>query len=184
MTEKYYAHTKEGCPPKEWQELEEHLKNVAEMARAFAEVFGAGEWGYLAGLWHDAGKYSEDFQQKIRASADDNENSETRPGRVDHSTAGAQHAFRTLKDPGELLAYAIAGHYAGIPDGKSNDNSSLAARLEKKIPDYSVSPKPLSTNIGPTSLNSASTPPNRNQSCFPLPFPPAAERRFRLLPLP
>jgi CRISPR-associated endonuclease/helicase Cas3 len=44
---KYYAHTKEGHPPEEWQELEEHLKNVAIMARSFAEVFGAGEWGYL-----------------------------------------------------------------------------------------------------------------------------------------
>ena len=140
MTEKYYAHTKEGHPPEEWQELEEHLKNVAEKARTFAEVFGAGQWTYLAGLWHDVGKYSGDFQQRLCASSDDNENSETKSGRVDHSTAGAQHAFRMLKDPGKLLAYAIAGHHAGIPDGKSNDNSSLAVRLEKKIPDYSAGP--------------------------------------------
>jgi hypothetical protein len=33
MIEKYYAHTKKGCPPEEWQELEGHLKNVAERAR-------------------------------------------------------------------------------------------------------------------------------------------------------
>ncbi len=47
MTE-YYAHSLEGQPPDKWQPLEDHLKNVAEMARSFAEKFGAGDWGYLA----------------------------------------------------------------------------------------------------------------------------------------
>ena len=56
MTQKYYAHSLEGKPPSEWQPLEEHLKNVAEMARSFADAFGAGDWGYLAGLWHDLGR--------------------------------------------------------------------------------------------------------------------------------
>ena len=54
--QEYYAHSLPGRPPEEWQRLDEHLKNVAEMARGFADAFGAGEWGYLAGLWHDLGK--------------------------------------------------------------------------------------------------------------------------------
>jgi CRISPR-associated endonuclease/helicase Cas3 len=62
MTEKYYAHSVEGKPTSEWQPLDEHLKNVAEKARSFAEAFGAGDWGCLAGLWHDIGKYSKEFQ--------------------------------------------------------------------------------------------------------------------------
>lgn len=49
-TKKFYAHTKEGRPPEEWQPLDEHLQNVAEMARSFADSLGAGDWGYLAGL--------------------------------------------------------------------------------------------------------------------------------------
>jgi len=61
----HYAHSKEGKPPSEWQLIEEHLKNVAEMAREFADSFGAGDWGYLAGLWHDLGKYQLKFQDKI-----------------------------------------------------------------------------------------------------------------------
>ena len=32
--------------------LEDHLKKAAEMARTFANEFGAGGWGYLAGLTH------------------------------------------------------------------------------------------------------------------------------------
>jgi hypothetical protein len=29
---KYYAHSKDGEPPDQWQPLDEHLKNVAELA--------------------------------------------------------------------------------------------------------------------------------------------------------
>jgi hypothetical protein len=50
MTEKYYAHSLEGKPPSDWQLLDEHLNNVAEMARSFARAFGAGDWAYMAGL--------------------------------------------------------------------------------------------------------------------------------------
>jgi len=38
--------------------LSDHLKEVASLAKKFADEFGCGEWGYLAGLWHDIGKYS------------------------------------------------------------------------------------------------------------------------------
>jgi len=33
MPDEYYAHSKEGKPVEEWHRLEDHLKNVAEMAR-------------------------------------------------------------------------------------------------------------------------------------------------------
>jgi CRISPR-associated endonuclease/helicase Cas3 len=52
MQDEYYAHSLDGKLPKDWQPLEVHLKNVAEMARTFAEIFGAGEWGYLAIMTH------------------------------------------------------------------------------------------------------------------------------------
>jgi CRISPR-associated endonuclease/helicase Cas3 len=52
---KYYAHSLEGKPPEDWHRLEDHLKAIAEMARRFADDFGAGEWGYLAGLTHRNG---------------------------------------------------------------------------------------------------------------------------------
>ena len=48
MDKEYYAHSLEGKPPSEWQRLDEHLKNVAEMARSFARAFGVEDWGYLA----------------------------------------------------------------------------------------------------------------------------------------
>jgi hypothetical protein len=42
MIERFYAHSLEGKLPEERQLLEEHLKNVAELARSFAEPFGGG----------------------------------------------------------------------------------------------------------------------------------------------
>jgi len=35
----FYARTKEGRLPKEWQCLEEYTKNMAALARKFVEVF-------------------------------------------------------------------------------------------------------------------------------------------------
>ncbi|MBU2026341.1 MAG: hypothetical protein KJ814_01810 [Proteobacteria bacterium] len=46
----HYDRTLEGRLPKDWQSLEAHLKNAAELAHSFADEFGAGEWGHLAGL--------------------------------------------------------------------------------------------------------------------------------------
>lgn len=49
----WYAHSIAGMPPETWQTLEAHLCAVAERAEQFATAFGAGEWGFLAGFWHD-----------------------------------------------------------------------------------------------------------------------------------
>ncbi|MFZ3064271.1 MAG: hypothetical protein WA277_03170 [Nitrospirota bacterium] len=58
MPREFYAHSVEGKPVSQWHRLEEHLKGTAELAESFADEFGCGEWGYLAGLWHDLGKNS------------------------------------------------------------------------------------------------------------------------------
>lgn len=63
------------------QTVKEHLYGTAELAGFFAERFGKKEWGYCCGMLHDLGKYSKEFQRKIR-----NDTGE----RVDHSTAGAE----------------------------------------------------------------------------------------------
>lgn len=36
--------------------LQDHLSGTADLAARFAAEFGCGEWGRLAGLWHDVGK--------------------------------------------------------------------------------------------------------------------------------
>jgi CRISPR-associated endonuclease/helicase Cas3 len=51
----YYAHSLEGQPPEKWQKLKDHLRNVAKLAREFAEPFGGGDWGWNAGWLHGVG---------------------------------------------------------------------------------------------------------------------------------
>jgi len=119
--------------------LDAHLRNVARLAQTVADEFNAGKWACHAGLWHDLGKYSNAFQAMLNATADPETNSETRAGRPDHSTAGAQHAFSNAGRGGKILAYVIAGHHAGLLDGKGPDES-LEKKLKKTIPDFSTAP--------------------------------------------
>ena len=126
-----YAHTREGRPREEWHGLFDHLEETARLAGQFASGFGAEGWGYLEGLWHDIGKSGAAFQTYLSSSSEaggDVHGSEIR-GRVDHSTAGAQHAAR--RGPtGRLLAYCIAGHHAGLPDNEGEQSSLEAAAGE------------------------------------------------------
>jgi hypothetical protein len=46
----------------ESQTLTEHLIGTAEFASQFALAFNNPEWGRLLGLWHDIGKFSDEFQ--------------------------------------------------------------------------------------------------------------------------
>ncbi|MBI5598616.1 MAG: CRISPR-associated helicase Cas3', partial [Deltaproteobacteria bacterium] len=103
--------------------LKEHLMETARRSSEFAGEFGAAGWGRLAGLWHDLGKFSLDFQKKIRGAN----------LRVDHSTAGAIYAVEKFNAIGRILAYLIAGHHAGLPDWQTETSglSGLAQRLIK-----------------------------------------------------
>jgi CRISPR-associated endonuclease/helicase Cas3 len=133
MSEEYYAHSLEGEPPPKWQKLEDHLRQTAKLAEQFASEFGSGGWGYLAGLWHDLGKYSSAFQRKITSSQDAEAHIEAR-SRVDHSTAGALYAIQQFEIAGRIFAYIAAGHHAGLADWEADQtgNASLSQRTINK----------------------------------------------------
>jgi len=108
-----YAHTKKDnitkqvLPESEWQPLDEHLNAVAQKAAEFAAEFGAERLGYVAGLLHDIGKYSDAFQQRLHGSKKI----------ADHKSEGARIAVERYGPAfGKLLAYAIYGHHNGLPD--------------------------------------------------------------------
>ena len=117
----------------EWREhlLDEHLRGVAALAADFAADFDSREWASIAGLWHDLGKYSTEFQRYIKTVSgyDAEAHIEGAPGRVDHSTAGAIHAVRQFGAHGRILAYLIAGHHAGLPDWHAAETGGKALSI-------------------------------------------------------
>lgn len=66
--DQFYAHSLPDQPEERWERLEVHLEEVSSLAGRLAAAFGAGEWGELAGLWHDLGKYKPEFQARLRGS--------------------------------------------------------------------------------------------------------------------
>jgi CRISPR-associated endonuclease/helicase Cas3 len=129
--------------------LREHLEGVAQMAREFASSFGAAELACNAGRWHDIGKYSKAFQERITKAKDPETHIENKSNRPDHSSAGAQHANKAIPHAGRLIAYTIAGHHAGLSDGRSNETSCLEDRLKKNVPDILDCPEEILTPLPP-----------------------------------
>ena len=130
---KYFAHVRQSIEGK-WEShyLEDHLRAVASRAAQFAMPFGSSDWAELAGLWHDLGKYQQGFQEYIRTASGYEAHIETAPGRIDHSTAGAIHAYQQFGLKGRILAYLIAGHHTGLLDWQSDTagQKALAQRLD------------------------------------------------------
>ena len=126
-----YAHSRPNPDRSDWQKLEAHLQNVALLAEEFASIFGAAQWGRMAGLLHDIGKFQPAFQEYLVRTADQGF---TGKSGVDHSTPGAK-AAASASLLGKLLAYCIAGHHGGLPDGDGNSMSTLTARLQKEMPE-------------------------------------------------
>src|SRR5690554_2873801 len=114
------------------QTLREHLRRTSNLAGAFAETFDAGQFTQKVALFHDIGKYSEEFQKRIRGANI----------HVDHSTAGAKLLYESSKNAlGLVAAYCISGHHGGLPDGGSRSQpqeGELFVRLKKAIPDFSA----------------------------------------------
>ncbi len=119
-----YAHSLANHPSSNWEPLAHHLAAVGERAAGFAELFGWGEAARVAGRLHDIGKCSAEFAEYLMRASEGEEGLRG----PDHSTAGARVAVEAYPGVlGKMLAFAIAGHHAGLADG-----ADLASRLDPK----------------------------------------------------
>lgn len=108
--------------------IKDHLELVANKAAEFAKCFASADCAHLVGILHDVGKYSVGFQKHILDNGP----------RVDHSSVGASLIANVGLDAkiGYPLAYCIAGHHGGLPNGGSSADSeeepTLNARIKRK----------------------------------------------------
>ena len=98
----YYAHSGQSDDGSDWQVLKAHLEQVAVLAAEMAEPLGLGKAAFLAGLFHDLGKYTADFQKRLTGAE----------VRVDHSTAGAWHVLQAVQGQDRFVAELVA--YGGV----------------------------------------------------------------------
>ena len=118
-----------------YQLLRDHLEGTASLARQFSEPFGCGVLAEVCGLLHDYGKYSLEFQRRIRGANI----------RIDHSTPGGQFICDQNKNDKtgylrQAVAFCVMGHHGkGLPDGGSASDSegetTLHGRLHRRSPD-------------------------------------------------
>jgi len=100
------------------QSCEQHSRNVANYAKECLKAVNLENTGYLAGLLHDCGKFTEEFSEYIKKSA---KGESVRKGEVIHSFAGVYYMLKkyhsnekptTCSDlNAELIAYAIGSHH-------------------------------------------------------------------------
>lgn len=103
-----------------WHRLSDHLRDVASLSGRFASTFDSEQWGLLAGLWHDLGKYQDEFQRRIRGEAI----------HAEHSGIGAVVAADAGLYP---LAFAICGHHGGLPNHVSSEDSDGLTPLKERV---------------------------------------------------
>lgn len=153
-----FAHSITGLARDRWEPLSVHARQVGDTAARFAAAFGAEGAAAVAGYLHDIGKVSAAFQAYIAGDGPS----------PDHSTAGAVVADGLHLAGGErliarLIAFAVAGHHAGLADGVA-----LEARLTRALEPYAgweqVVP-PLPTRIAPALPGSS-----RNDPAYRLAF--------------
>lgn len=113
------AHIKPGNPEVE-QTILDHLEETAQVAKRLGTPLRIGCLAYLAGLFHDLGKFRKEFERYIRATV--YEDSKRNQKTLNHSSAGAIYIYQRFykgseieKLTAQLICEAILSHH-GVND--------------------------------------------------------------------
>lgn len=114
-----YAHTPNDAGV--WHRLDEHVRAVADLAAEHARAFDSEDAAWWAGILHDAGKASTEFQAYLALCAREPDRRHTS---TDHKGAGFLRAAEIL----EPLAVAVQAHHGGLLD-----NEELQTRWKEHL---------------------------------------------------
>lgn len=127
------------------QSCTEHCLNTAKYAKTDLMSVGLGNTAYLAGLIHDMGKFTKEFNEYIQKSA---RGENVRKGSVIHSFAGVRMMMTEFhpmysgqskseweRITAEMIATAVGCHHGLFDEYDENHRSGLKYRIEKQ-PEY------------------------------------------------
>ena len=122
----YTAHYRKS--DKKHQSVKEHVINVSKYCRDYGKAIRLEETSELAGLLHDMGKFSDEFQEYMKHVIEHEEDGtleewEKHCKKVDHGKAGGMYIYRRYHNNGgyasivaEILAMVICYHHGGLHD--------------------------------------------------------------------
>lgn len=132
MDGNYIAHYRQA--DSKIQTVEEHLLGVAYYTSQAARKIGLENWGYLVGLFHDLGKWTNAFNNYIMSGTGlltDKDagyiNISKMERKLDHATAGAQYIFHSdvNKMLGLIAGVLIKSHHGGLFDCIAVDGKNM-----------------------------------------------------------
>jgi CRISPR-associated endonuclease/helicase Cas3 len=120
------------------QTVQEHCRNTASIAGDTLSSLSMQKSAYLAGLLHDAGKFTKEFTQYLEKAVSGNAPPR---GSVNHTFAGVRYLLSHYHAPkdendlspiaAELLAYAVGAHHGLFDCVDENGHSGFSHRLDK-----------------------------------------------------
>lgn len=115
----FIAHVRQEKHGHEVQAIKEHCKNTAKYCSEAAKALDLEKLGYYVGILHDAGKFSDEFQEYIKRVIG---GKEAHKGSVNHTFAAVAYTLKRFhagepyeKLTAELAAWAMGSHH-GIFD--------------------------------------------------------------------
>lgn len=147
----FYAHKRvEPDGEMSRQTVYAHLIGTAQRAGQCLRSVGLENAGYLAGLLHDMGKYTEEFQQYLEAG------DPGRRGSVIHTFQGCRYMMEIFHGEGatfpeivcaELIAFAIGAHHGLFDCVDPAQRLGFSYRCEKKDISYEAAAAALLSEI-------------------------------------
>ena len=122
------------------QSVDEHCRNVARYAQSNLESLSLKNVAFLAGVLHDAGKYTDSFKKYIEAA---NNGENVVRGSVNHTFAGVEFIqnrigsndnqdLRYVLITKDLIGYAIGSHHGQFDCIDEDGKDGIDYRIHKE----------------------------------------------------
>ena len=138
----YYARSENSKGEKETVSF--HLQRVSKLAAIYAKIFFCEQEAKIAGMYHDFGKYSDDFQGVLKKEVKG----------INHAIPGAIAQLLKFGDKGLLIAGIIMGHHYGLTIGDKREIKNLLGKYYKGEESYDKEGKKVSL-LGKEAYNKA-----------------------------